>query len=117
MRTAEGRITVQAPQVRDGPGTYRSKLMGFWLRHVCDLRGNTDVLERLAIEMYARGLSTRDIEEALEEATGDRLSKMGRSRVRSMVNRLISNSRALISSSRTSSWWRSRTSMASGKKG
>jgi len=37
------------------------------------LRGNSDVLERLAIEMYARGLSTRDIEEALEEATGDRL--------------------------------------------
>ena len=73
MRTAEGRITVQGPQVRDGPATgfamsttYRSKLMGF-------LRGNSDVLERLAIEMYARGLSTRDIEEALEEATGDRL--------------------------------------------
>jgi len=66
MRTAEGRITVQAPQVRDGPATYRSKMMGF-------LRGNSDVLERLAIEMYARGLSTRDIEEALEGATGDRL--------------------------------------------
>jgi transposase-like protein len=37
------------------------------------LRGNSDVLERLAVEMYARGLSTRDIEDALEEATGDRL--------------------------------------------
>jgi transposase-like protein len=37
------------------------------------LRGNSDVLERLAVEIYARGLSTRDIEDALEEATGDRL--------------------------------------------
>jgi transposase-like protein len=37
------------------------------------LRGNSDVLERLAVEMYARGLSTRDIEDALEEATGNRL--------------------------------------------
>jgi transposase-like protein len=36
-------------------------------------RGNSDVLERLTVEMYARGLSTRDIEDALEEATGNRL--------------------------------------------
>jgi len=62
MRTAEGEIVVQVPQVRDAPQTYRSELMTF-------LRGNSDVLERL----YARGLSTRDIEEALVDATGDRL--------------------------------------------
>jgi transposase-like protein len=37
------------------------------------LRGNSDVLQRFAVEMYARGLSTRDIETALEEGTGDRL--------------------------------------------
>jgi transposase-like protein len=66
IRTAEGEIVVQVPQVRDAPQTYRSRLMTF-------LRGNSDVLERLAVEMYARGLSTRDIEDALEEATGDRL--------------------------------------------
>jgi transposase-like protein len=66
IRTAEGEIVVQVPQVRDGPDTYRSRLMSFF-------RGNSDVLERLAVEMYARGLSTRDIEIALEEATGDRL--------------------------------------------
>jgi putative transposase len=66
IRTAEGEIVVQVPQVRDAPETYRSRLMTF-------LRGNSDVLERLAVEMYARGLSTRDIEAALEEATGDRL--------------------------------------------
>jgi putative transposase len=66
IRTAEGEIVVQVPQVRDAPETYRSRLMSF-------LRGHSDVLERLAVEMYARGLSTRDIEDALEEATGDRL--------------------------------------------
>ena len=66
IRTAEGEVRVQVPQVRDAPATYRSRLMVF-------LRGNSDVLERLAVEMYARGLSTRDIEDALEEATGDRL--------------------------------------------
>ena len=66
IRTAEGEIVVQVPQVRDAPETYSSRLMTF-------LRGNSDVLERLAVEMYARGLSTRDIEDALEEATGDRL--------------------------------------------
>lgn len=29
------------------------------------------MLEKLALEMYARGLSTRDIEDALSEATGE----------------------------------------------
>ncbi len=66
IRTAEREFVVQVPQVRDAPETYRSELMTF-------LRGNSDVLQRLAVEMYARGLSTRDIEDALVEATGDRL--------------------------------------------
>jgi transposase-like protein len=46
IRTAEGEIVVQVPQVRDALETYRSRLMSF-------LRGNSDVLERLAVEMYA----------------------------------------------------------------
>lgn len=66
IRTAEGEVVVQVPQVRDSPQTYRSDLMTF-------LRGHSDVLERLAVEMYVRGLSTRDIEDALVDATGDRL--------------------------------------------
>jgi transposase-like protein len=64
--TAEGRIPLQVPQVRQSPEPYQSKLMRF-------LRGNSDVLERLALEMYTRGLSTRDIEDAFREATGDML--------------------------------------------
>jgi len=54
LPTAEGRITVQAPHVQDGPGTYRSKLMGF-------LRGNSELSEPSPVEMYARGASTRDM--------------------------------------------------------
>jgi putative transposase len=68
LRTGEGEIPVQVPQVRGwvGDGPYRSELMTF-------LRGNSDVLNRLAIEMYARGLSVRDIEDALQDATGEPL--------------------------------------------
>jgi putative transposase len=68
LRTAEGEVPVQVPQVRDwiGEGPYRSSLMSF-------LRGNSDVLNRLATEMYARGLSVRDIEDALQDATGEPL--------------------------------------------
>jgi transposase-like protein len=37
------------------------------------LRGNSDVLKRLATEMYARGLSVRNIEDTLRDATGQPL--------------------------------------------
>lgn len=66
VRSAEGEVRVQVPQVRDSPVPYRSKLMSF-------LQSHTDVLERLTVEMYARGLSTRDIEAAFVDASGDRL--------------------------------------------
>lgn len=66
IATAEGKLEVQVPQVRDTTAPYHSKLTAF-------LRGHSDVLDRLAVEMYARGLSTRDVEDALREATGDRL--------------------------------------------
>jgi hypothetical protein len=68
LRTAEGDIVMQVPHVRDwiGDEPYRSQLMGF-------LRGNSDVLKRLETEMYGRGLSMRDIEVALQDATGGRM--------------------------------------------
>ena len=68
LGSAEGQIVAQVPQVRQWAeeGPYRSQLMAF-------LRGHSDVLERLAVEMYARGLSVRDIEDAFTEATGERL--------------------------------------------
>jgi len=56
--TAEGRVPVNLPQVRDASDTYRSHL---WQA----MRKRTEVLERLVVEMYVRGLSTRDVEDAL----------------------------------------------------
>jgi putative transposase len=66
LDTAEGRVQIQVPQVRESPEPYRSRLIEF-------VRGNSDVLQRLAIEMYTRGLSTRDIEETFREVTGESL--------------------------------------------
>jgi transposase-like protein len=64
IRTGEGRIGVRVPQVRDAGVPFRSTLMGF-------LEGNSEVLERLVTEMYARGLSTRDVEDAFRDSTGE----------------------------------------------
>jgi transposase-like protein len=64
VKTAEGEIKIELPQVREAAEPFSSKLKEFF-------RGNTDCLEKLTAEMYARGLSTRDIEDALLEATGD----------------------------------------------
>lgn len=63
LETGEGRVTVQVPQVREAGAPYRSALYDF-------LRGHSDVVQTLAVEMYARGLSTRDIEAAFTDATG-----------------------------------------------
>jgi putative transposase len=79
VRTAEGPLTVQVPQVRGAGAPFRSTLMGF-------LEGNSDVLERLVTEMYARGLSTRDIEDAFRDVTGELL--ISRSAVSEITDRL-----------------------------
>jgi putative transposase len=79
MDTAEGRIQMHVPQVRESPEPYHSKLVEF-------LRGNSDVLERLALEMYTRGLSTRDIEDAFRDVTGDML--LSRSAVSAITDQL-----------------------------
>lgn len=59
-------MRVRVPQVRGGEEPYRSRLMEF-------LAGNSEVLERLVTEMYARGLSTRDVEDCFRDATGELL--------------------------------------------
>jgi putative transposase len=66
IASAEGNISVAVPQLRQTTTPFESKILTF-------LRGHTDVLDRLVAEMYARGLSTRDIEEAFKDSTGDRL--------------------------------------------
>jgi hypothetical protein len=54
IRTANGPLDVRVPQVRDAGESFRSGLMSF-------LDGNSEVLDRLVTEMYARGLSTRAV--------------------------------------------------------
>lgn len=61
--TGEGRIAVEAPQVRNSSPPFESQLLVF-------LKGRTATVERLVSEMYAHGLSTRDIETAFTDATG-----------------------------------------------
>lgn len=60
--SAEGRIEFEVPQVR-GIAGWQSEIR----QH---LGGKSEELERLAIEMYARGLSMRDIEAAFTGADG-----------------------------------------------
>ena len=79
LRTAEGAIDVRIPQVRGAGEPFRSSLMSF-------LEGNSDVLERLVTEMYTRGLSTRDVEDAFRDATGELL--ISRSAVSEITDRL-----------------------------
>ena len=62
LSTAEGEVGVRMPQVRGAGEPYRSKLMEF-------LEGNSEALERLVTEMYARGLSTRDVEDCFKDLT------------------------------------------------
>ena len=66
MKTAEGAVDYSAPQVRDTPEPFVSNVRAA-------LSGRTRELERLAVELYARGLSTRDIEDAFTDKTGQRL--------------------------------------------
>jgi putative transposase len=63
VKTAEGEIEFAVPQVADTAEPFRSQI-----REV--IRGRTEELERLAVEMYARGLSVRDIEAAFTDGTG-----------------------------------------------
>jgi putative transposase len=87
LRTAEGAIDIAVPQVRDAGETYRSSLMSF-------LDGNSEVLDRLVTEMYARGLSTRDVEDAFRDATGESL--LSRSSVSEITDRLWEDYQAFI---------------------
>ena len=63
LRTAEGPIEYGVPQVADRAEPFVSRVRA-------RLAGRTAELERLAIEMFARGLSTRDIEAAFRDDTG-----------------------------------------------
>jgi putative transposase len=63
LRTAEGNVEYAAPQVSDREQPFRSRIRSL-------LGKRTEELEGLAVEMYARGLSVRDIEAAFTDECG-----------------------------------------------
>ena len=63
LKTAEGAMDYSAPQIAGRDAPYRSAIR----EH---LKGHTQGLEDLAIEMLAHGLSVRDIEDAFKDENG-----------------------------------------------
>jgi putative transposase len=79
LSSAEGSIEYSAPQIADRTEPFRSAI-----REI--VRGRTAELEGLAVEMYARGLSTRDIEALFADETGKSL--LSRTAVSEITERL-----------------------------
>ena len=73
-------MEIQAPQLRATEELYRSRVLE-------KLRIRSQELQPLVVEMYARGLSTRDIEESLKDKDGHCLiSKSGVSKITASLN-------------------------------
>lgn len=66
LKTAEGAVSYEVPQVRDVESGVLKELRA-------QLAGRTGSLEELALEMFARGCSTRDIEAAFRGSDGKSL--------------------------------------------
>ena len=64
LKTAEGVLRLQVPQISGRTEPVRSQLWN-------GLANPSEVLKRLIVEMYAGGLSQRDIEYSLEKALGE----------------------------------------------
>ena len=79
MKTAEGMVEYAAPQVRDTAEPFVSAVRE-------NLAGRTEALEDLPVELYARGLSTRDIEDTFTDQQGRRL--LSRAAVSEITERL-----------------------------
>lgn len=75
IRTTNGRLTIQEPRVRQSEETFESRILA-------RIDGIEARLETMALEMYTRGLSTRDIEKTLIDEDGRALLS------RSSVSRL-----------------------------
>jgi putative transposase len=88
LKSAEGAIEYSAPQIANRAEPFRSRVRAA-------LRGRTEELEHLAIEMYARGLSTRDIEAAFADEDGRSL--LSRTAVSEVTERLWADYEAFAS--------------------
>ena len=63
LKTAEGFVDYAAPQIAGRAAPFRSEIRE-------SLKGRTQALEDLAVELLARGLSVRDIEDAFRDESG-----------------------------------------------
>jgi len=63
LKTAEGALPIQKPQITGHQSPFHSDIWPL-------IKGRTEQLERIAVEMYARGCSTRDIEDLLKDEQG-----------------------------------------------
>ena len=63
LKTAEGFVDYAVPQIAGRSAPFRSEIRE-------SLKGRTQALEDLAVEMLARGLSVRDIEDAFRDESG-----------------------------------------------
>jgi transposase-like protein len=88
VKSAEGAIEYSTPQIADRSEAFRSRIRAV-------VRGRTEELEALAVEMYARGLSTRDIEALF--ADGDGHTLLSRSAVSEVTERLWAEYEAFAS--------------------
>jgi putative transposase len=81
VRTTSGTVELERPRVRDASKLgFESRVLG---KHVT----RTYALESLVISSFLRGLSTRDVEAALEEAFDERIAS------RSTVSRICEDTR------------------------
>lgn len=88
LKSAEGSIEYSAPQIADRREPFRSRIRE-------TVRDRTEELEALAVEMYARGLSTRDIEAVFADADGRSL--LSRTAVSEITERLWAEYEAFAS--------------------
>lgn len=88
MKSAAGPIEYSPPQIAERAEPFRSRVRE-------RIAGRTEALESLAIEMYARGLSTRDIEALFADETGKPL--LSRTAVSEITERLWAEYEAFAS--------------------
>jgi len=80
IKTAEGKLEIQLPQLRQTEEPYKSEIMS-------QIPVISPELERIAIETYVRGLSTRDIEDTFKSIDGSKmLSKDAVSKITELLN-------------------------------
>lgn len=79
IKSVGGRIEVRKPRVRQSPEPYESQILG-------KLESLEEDLKKLSLEMYVRGLSTRDIEEVFHDKDGKPL--LSKSAVSDLTDRL-----------------------------